>query len=623
MLKVFTAIIFLQLSSANDQINLPKNTLDITDTGFKEVKKINDNSHLRKDCDPLTTAPLRSCSEITDSFCSKLWNEKNKGNIKVFDGEIKAGKSDKSDLSLLVLEDYNALINSLPHLPKDSKKMFRPLFSEFKKILSQERDDSKWYREVAIIKFKISNAIDDLADARLEKRYPKIKIKNSKDWTIDQTLLYKKEKRDLNDELIIAKYKKHPNWLRVEKIFPQLKSNLVKEIDELKIPDERKRLMKTKLLSINLSLPLENPDAVSASQECSTTETNAFYTSTTKKFTVCAGLFNSYQSESGLAYVVKHELGHAIDSESLAEDDWSTHSPIAIALKKLIHAKGPVYKCDEWENINKNVLKSSEVFALQNIDPLEKLYSCFRGGGKLEEMSKENMPNITKVLAKQRISNYAENQSFMTLAQKWVKDKDKLKESETYLRPDKYLQKAKGYDDTNEIRDVSLSEIFTQNFLCLLSQSNLTEAQFESSSKEIRSNIFESAIEQTSRILQIQSEDYFKYCGKNCSDLTSFQLSVNPREKNADWFATLAFPSFLENLASDKRAEASALATSLFCNSTDIAITAPELALSEKKYSLESHPDNRARRVSLYTPEVAKLINCKIEDTEETALCNP
>jgi hypothetical protein len=631
MLKIFIPIIlfsFVSLLLANEATVVGDEAIKFTNTALKEVKSINEGSLLQTPCTILNAGAkniTRSCAEISDNFCSKLWNEKNKGNIKVFDGEIKAGKSENSEISLSTLENDKALIGAISHLSIDAKTALEPVFAEFKNVLDQESDDMKWYRKRSAIKQKINDAIDDLIDQRFEKRYPEIKIKDSKKWTIDQTLLYKKEARIFNDELIAAKYSNHPNWIRVEKIFPQIKTKLAQEIDKLKIPEERKKLMKDKVLSIKLSLPLQDPDSVEASDECSTTEVNAFYTSATKKFTVCAGLFNRYQSDSAITFVLLHEVAHSIDSENLAKDDWRLKSPVAKVLKKLAHSDGPVYKCDEWKNVSDNVLIPGGSFSVQDADPLENLYSCLRGKQKLDEMNIENVSNAVKNLVKNTIDNYANANAFTAIAQKQMKKDGKLQKNEIYLRPDKFLENNNGYNDQGLIRNSNPVEIFTQNFSCILSQSNLTEAQYESASTETRSKLFENAIEQTSKNLQVQNEDYFKYCGRNCSQLTSFDLSVNPQEKIADWFATLSYPAFLENVLPENRAEASALTTSLFCDSSEIPSASPELALSEKKFSLETHPDDRSRRVSLYTPEVAKLIDCKneIDGEKGSVACQP
>src|SRR5262245_46452246 len=71
----------------------------------------------------------QSCNEITDNFCRNFW-DKHEGNMPVFDGVLRAGDSEKSSLSLARIDDYKALADSLPRLPKDLRSAASPVLRD-------------------------------------------------------------------------------------------------------------------------------------------------------------------------------------------------------------------------------------------------------------------------------------------------------------------------------------------------------------------------------------------------------------------------------------------------------------------------------------------------------------
>lgn len=96
-------------------------------------------------------------------------------------------------------------------------------------------------------------------------------------------------------------------------------------------------------------------------------------------------------------------------------------------------------------------------------------------------------------------------------------------------------------------------------------------------------------------------------------NLPKHSLSVNPAEKIADWYANLSSPLFLKTLKPDERAQAIAVANASFCSER---AESSELIKTEKKYSLLPHPDDRSRRISSFTPEVAKILNCELDESD-------
>lgn len=65
------------------------------------------------------------------------------------------------------------------------------------------------------------------------------------------------------------------------------------------------------------------------------------------------------------------------------------------------------------------------------------------------------------------------------------------------------------------------------------------------------------------------------------------------------------------------RREATALATVDLCERPGPKNDAPDLAASEKKYSLESHPDTRVRRISVFDKKNAEINQCEINQKDQ------
>lgn len=608
-----------QLALADSEADLLKKSAQKAISTIKEV-----NLPLLSPLDclnaPALTKPIE-CAAISDNFCQDLWNDQNNGNLKVFDGEIKAGKSSISGANLSTFANDQALIKSLTHLTPDIKEAIGPSIVKLEAHLKNEANNTKWFRDYSQIKQDLTNSIEDLTEARFNKKYAPSNVNDYAKWTIQESNNYEAEKRAVYDEITKAKYEKDPNWLRVEKLYPEAKLSLLKVIEALSIPAEDKKKMKDKLESVGLSLPLQDTSIIGADQACSETTVNAFYSPYNNKFTVCAGMFNRYQSDSALVFVLIHELGHSIDSGARSRDESRSNAPISLALNKLKGKANQTYQCSEWKKINNDIVKAPLDFVPVK-NSMEKLYSCLRGNPDLEDMELDGLTKASKQIARNILSDYAGDNSFSKLLEKKVKVDKKIKDNEVYYRPDLLSASNNTYfENSQQTRDVNPLEIFMQNFYCALEDQKLNKESFEAANKKERSEIFDKAMAQTSKILELRLIEAWKYCGKNCSALTQFGMSADPDENTADWFANKSFPDFLKTLKPENRAQASALATSLFCPT---GLESSDLTLAEKKYSLETHPDSRHRRISLYTPETSKALGCIIDEKDQgDAKCSP
>ena len=608
-------LFFTPSSHAQDESVLLKEITRNIIQGIKEFNTPIDN--LECSINPLDFNK-KSCSAITDNFCKELWNDKNSGNIKVFDGEILAGKSPMTGIDLSTLANDNALVSSIDRLPEDAKKHLSPSVERLSKLLKNETKSPMWYFDYTKIKMAIKSAMEKLATERFEKN-TNIKVEDDKVWTVDETIKYQTETRKVFDEITYAKYKLHPNWLRVETAYAKAKDLLLKNIESLDIPLEKRNELKTKVTSVELTLPSLDPKLM-GSKECASTEVNAYYSAAANKFTVCAGCFNRYLSESSLVFIIAHEISHSVDSEQQARDQWRKEASIPKKLNSLINSKNQTYSCNEWKSLNEKVFTLPSDFKNKK-SPFDNLYNCLRGESKNGDSDLSNLLFVVQKQVKTEIKKQVDLNVFSMLLDKNKLVEDKVVPNEAYYRPD--IQKAGwlGHYEESKNRNVDNTEIFMQSFYCLLEDNKLTKDEFESVPEKLRSSIVEKAIEQTTKIKVADALEYYRYCGKNCSGLMSDNLAVDISENTADWLAVKSFPDYLKNILPENREQASALSTSLFCTKN---LDDSDLTSEEKTFALKKHPEGRHRRISLYSPETSSLLGCKVQVGEEgDSKCKP
>ncbi len=608
-------LFFTHSSNAQDEVGLLK---EITKNMIQGIKEFNTSIDTLECSVNPQEFNKKSCSAITDNFCKELWNDKNAGNRKVFDGEILAGKSPMTGIDLSTIANDNALVASIDRLPEDAKKHLSPSIERLSKLLKNETKSPMWYFDYTKIKMAIKSAMEKLATERFEKN-TNIKVEEDRAWTVDETIKYQTETRKVFDEVTFAKYKLHPNWLRVESAYVKAKDLLLKNIESLNIPLEKKNELKTKVTSVELTLPSLDPKLM-GSKECASTEVNAYYSAAANKFTVCAGYFNRYLSESSLVFIIAHELGHSVDSEQQARDQWKKEASIPKKLNSLVNSKNQTYSCSEWKSLNEKLFTLPTDFKNKKT-PFDNLYTCLRSASNNEDNDFSKVLSAVEKQVKTEIGKQVDLDVFSMLLDKNKKVEDETMVNEAYYRPD--IQKAGwlGHYEENKNRNVDNTEIFMQSFYCLLEDNKLTKAEFELAPEKLRSSIVEKAIEQTTKIKIADAVEYYSYCGKNCSGLTSDKLSVDISENTADWLAVKSFPNYLKSIPPENREEASALSTSLFCTKDlDDSVLTPE----EKNFALRKHPEGRHRRISLYSPETSNLLGCKVQVGEEgDSKCKP
>jgi hypothetical protein len=461
-----------------------------------------------------------------------------------------------------------------------------------------------------------------VAIQRTELAHPELEKIKEKDLTEDQNILYQRDANDLHDEITEAKYAQHPNWRRVESLFPKVKEDLKFAVNSLKIPDDQKQEKLKIINEVKLILPSRNPAKIIPFPGCDTTEINAYFDYTHGTFTVCAGLFNSFQSDNAMYTILAHEIGHSIDPIRCARCRRKVSSGVASSLNKLVNSGNkPTYSCNEWEEVKKPVLAAKDRVQKPQFDALQGLYDCLGPKKDLKPFDEKAVNTASERQTVSGISDYATATIFTQLAQPTKRNEDgQTVENEYYMRPDRVMAALSSHAEVkNADRDFGLPELFHQSLSCVRETIDGKNVGYLDSDKSNRKILFAKAIKETKEIVKANSNDWLSYCGNNCDELQADQLSVNSQENFADWIATRALQRRLSQIPSlDSRREAISVSSYIFlCEEPSALSEAPDLTSTEKRFSLEVHPENRVRRLAVFGDRNAELAQCKISPEEQ------
>jgi len=126
-----------------------------------------------------------------------------------------------------------------------------------------------------------------------------------------------------------------------------------------------------------------------------------------------------------------------------------------------------------------------------------------------------------------------------------------------------------------------------------------------------RPKLFSAAISETKALSKIINEHWYSYCGRECGALVTKGLSRSTSEDVADWMTHRLLSGFVAQEQDPVlRREIVATAVADYCESPGVLNSAAALTIEEKKFSYEEHPDNRARRLAAFTPQIVKLLDC-------------
>lgn len=549
------------------------------------------------------------CAKLTEDYCRKVWDPAHQGNLTSDTSKIFMGTTGKSELAMRTRIDLEALVDAQERLPADLRLKAKPILERLKAHLQEEKEEQIWHRSLGRIQDDFWDAVTDIARERAYARNPELRKTKEKDRNFDQKAEVKAAYYDLHNEVTRAKYEKHPNWKRVERLFPEIKKALQEEVARLAIPADLKAKLIQKVAEVELSLPFEDPRSIKASEFGD--QINAFYDFGLNKFTVCRGWFNAIQDDGTMVAVIAHELGHSIDPTRQANLRMA-ETPIGKTLSRLCQAQGPVFPCDEWKKLRETVFKRLQVIS-EPRSPFSSLTKCLKSDEGLEPFETEKLREASQRIARASMERYASDYDFTALAQPVRRNVDGSEsQNDYYFRPDRL----KAYYNNGLVFSgvcgtKVTAELFTQILEC---------QGYRKADQNERGEIFESALNDMEDVRRSINEHWISYCGRNCRELVEYGLGQNIDEETADWFSRKVLERFSEREQDpQKRREFIAAVNVSSCDQPGIYFSAGDLTQREKKWSSEPHPDTTSRRLFLYSEKMAELIQCERDETVRKA----
>jgi hypothetical protein len=600
---------------------LPTSALPDSSVGPGEIRQFESSLNLinakspNTPCDALSTdANSPFCSKLTDDVCDQLWDAKSQGNRTFQTGSVRIGKTGKSAMSATYRMDTEALLESEPRLPADLRKAEAPVLARLRNHLKREEKSKEWLRELGKIKEEWHFTMESVAEKRALAQSPSLKGIQDEDLTLEQIAIYKAKAFELKDEVLRAKYENSSRWKNVQHIFEESKSDILAVIQDLQISPELKTAMIEKVQSVKLSLPFSDPRVLGAQGSCATTDRNAHYDPKFNVLFVCAGSINAYQVSANLYATIAHEIGHSIDPVNFLSMKYNA-TPVAQTVGLLSTSGAAPIPCDKWKDMVENQFKVP-AHVSEPVSPFQTLTDCLVPPKELRPFDTETLTSVTKEMADETINVFASSHAFLWLAQPTLMKNGKPKENEYYLRPDRVeASQNQALPPTWKNTFSAVPGVFVQNLACARAVKNGREVAFADASPEQRNEMFQKAISSTQQIEQAINATRFAICGRECRELVSRRLSRNAQENFADWLSIKALPRFLMRERSlTKRRELAGLAPVDLCSLPGPEQSAPEFAAVEKSYSFESHPDDRIRRLSIFSPEVAQAVGCRLDE---------
>ncbi len=557
------------------------------------------------------------CMQITETICQNLWSSKNKGKLEHQDDLIVEGDSRIEGLGYSKLADLEATIASASKLPADIKTAITPHLKELKGLIGNTKiADIAFTTKLSRIEAAISEAIGDVTFQRLKKQNPELIRKNVSEYTVEEKAKLSDLHRSISDEIFLAKNKDSANWKRVERLFEETRRHVLATIEELpvtSITSEKRKWMRDRIKSIKLVYPLQSLDKANASANCQKTETNAYYSRDWHHFTVCAGWFNRYQTDSIISSVIAHEIGHSIDQNSYAASEW-TKDPIEVALRPL--GNGEYLPCDKWKALLKEA-GEPDVISDKSSFPLDKLNRCVAPQIGLNEFNRDTIGRVASASIRNYVSNNVGNELPVLLAQRTIKKYDKEELNPAYMNP-QWIQ-AMGNNSMfspPKSENWYTSESIVQSLKC---------QGFETSSRDKQIPMIDVALTELRVLATRRLENYNEVHGRNASGLVNSNLAVEGGEAFSDWIASRAVEKAVTGIEGlTERREYVAKSIAWNCPKPSEVASGEDFQREARKHSTAQHPPDSIRRFSRFSPGLARLLNCEMpKDIRAFGGCEP
>jgi len=447
-------------------------------------------------------------------------------------------------------------------------------------------------------------AIKDTLILRMAERYPD-SIRTPSDLQPPEVVHSERmEKKILLSEISKAIWRDHPNWKKVTHTFETLQRNFLQVIDRLPLKTSTQKIWKERIRSIALVLPGSSPEI--ADQECSSTNSNAFYYPYQNVITVCAGDFNSEDILTTLA----HEMAHALDHDRdlllfFKESDFSKR------LEKFSDqfCKEPKksISCQDWSEFKSESMDLTS--DLGEFTPrLFELNRCLKKEDTKRILDEETISRFAESASREKIRFLADEEAFIRLiAPKLPLSNGKQVANPSHLNPCHYLQSTWSREDLNG--ELPILTAFLAEHQC--------SKEKDPAERLNKSLSFVSALFQEVEAGMIRSEGEFS----DRKALIEEDYSSPPNERFADYLGSLVTSEYLKEIQStwDRRMVFLA-GNSWQCSGPSLSTAFPDEAAVLRRYLIDSHTDGDERKMDVFPEPIRSALSC--EQDFETRECS-
>jgi hypothetical protein len=550
-------------------------------------------------------ANVLGCKSMVDSYCDYLYSPDAMGNVRITSGthsiDVLQGHT-PNDFTAAYYEYARAILHNRRYLPKDFRNNLQSMnyFDQLSGFLSRKPrstmslgERGSDIRTAGELSSAWSTSMENTVMERMAKRYPGFHNIAEPMIPIEHRMESRRTRRQLRSEIYQAVWRQHPNWLKVESAFENLRLHYLQMIADLKLPDAIRTSWTERIKSVRLVLPGSIPEI--ADDECSETAINAYYYTTLNVITVCAGDFNSEDIYQTLA----HELSHAIDVDR-SFYLYQKNSSIGLALDSL---RGDVcspeqFSCGNWFKFKREY--EGRLASLRNFTPmLPEFQRCLKPRATSRILDNDTTAHFARQIVVNRIADLAESDLFLRITKpKIPMPNGTSAKNPNYFNPCSYYLWSHGEEPIDD--DLSALIFFTAEYRC--------------SSEPDPGQRLKTAINTSQEMLLRMEEEVVRMEGEFSSDkmLQAEGYSASPSERFADVVGSEALAYLLQDMPDPKARQNLFLASSSWqCKKPSLAKYFPDESRAQHLFTLNSHTENEERRKELIPASIRLALGCQ------------
>lgn len=567
----------------------------------------------------LGTSGEVGCSALVSSYCDSLFSPEAQGNLQIGrKGDafsVYRGKT-SNDFNATYFFYANAKLKRKQELPQDFRTALdqQSYFALLKIYLSRPPREQMSPSERAAdlrahhrLQSIWNAAADETIMQRLQRIYPDYHRLPEELIPTEVRWEARRIRRQLISEISMALWKDHDNWKKVEATFENVRGHFIQMIQRLKVDAEIRDRWIRRLREVKLILPGTIPEI--ADEECSTTDTNAFYYSHLNVITVCAGDFNS----EDIYQTIAHELSHAVDSSSMAYQ-FRMRSRLGrdLAALRKESCDSPTPSCGKWSMMKESFRKRLAEWEDFEVD-LPKFQGCLKRTSTHATLTDAVIERSSRAQVNELMAELAGSDTFIRLVKpKLLRPNGKWQPNPRYLNACKVAPGTQEKDPFDEENRLIL--FFVSEYRC---SSGSPEAKLRHSIEVARKMATDLTRAEIRMLGDLSSDDWLVKNG----------YASSPDERFADVLGSHVLAQVLREVPDRWSRRKQYLASSSWqCDAPSLATVFPGEARIQRELTFGSHSAGRERQRESLSEPVREALGCekdfefeecRLEDEEE------